>query len=471
MMNSPISSCIIRAIVFLRRAFYRFGVVFAPLIAFACVSPPRSTIDWERAASLSAAAGKMEEGAWTADLAFLVKRLESTHPKPWHSISKQRFLSELHAAYKPAASACELGELRAARLLRALALIGEGHTSAYTQAALSRRLPIHVLRGADAYYVAALKLFSQGGSSASEKNADAAAASLYGAKLVSLNGKTIEEVEARLKPYISAESEGALKIGIAESLVSAGLLLDAGIIEGGATSVECAFTRMNGTRADLVLDFDDGSKKGVWRTVMEETGIQSAESVGRSSEAYWWRVSGQPPVAYFQYNACRRMEERPFAPCAAQFFAEAAEKKAVAMIIDLRNNGGGDSSIFTKEFLPLLLRSPYTAEGKLYVLIGPGTFSSGVFAINELDRYTSALFVGESAGQGLNHYGYTAYFMLPSSGFVVSCSTTFWRLRGGEVSTEFSPDIFVPQDPPAIFAGHDPAFDTAMALATGTEMK
>ena len=98
------------------------------------------------------------------------------------------------------------------------------------------------------------------------------------------------------------------------------------------------------------------------------------------------------------------------------------------------------------------------------MLIGPRVFSSGIFAVSEMRRYTEAVLAGEPTGQGANHYGMTASFMLPNSGLVVQHSTRYWRLDENDTGNAILPDVPLPRDASAMLAGKDPVVEAAIRL-------
>jgi C-terminal processing protease CtpA/Prc len=190
-------------------------------------------------------------------------------------------------------------------------------------------------------------------------------------------------------------------------------------------------------------------------------------------------------------------------------FSTLKRQKIKYLIVDLRNNNGGDSrmgdillsyfntkpyrmtssghllvsSAFKKanlHFLPLYKKIaillipngvlinlkqyeiiPYASEpffdGKVCVLIGKGTFSSANMLANAIKDYNLAYLIGETTAESANDYGDMISFMLPNTQLIgrVPCKK-FTRANGDVNNNEgIFPDLEVIPLPSQQFAGED----------------
>ncbi|WP_406542340.1 S41 family peptidase [Clostridium ljungdahlii] len=108
------------------------------------------------------------------------------------------------------------------------------------------------------------------------------------------------------------------------------------------------------------------------------------------------------------------------------------------LVIDLRNNGGGVSTILN-DFIKKISKSKMNQNGKIYVIIGRKTFSSAVLNVIDLKKNTKAIFVGEPTSGKPNHYGEVKKFKLPNSGLTIKYSTKHFNNYDNDDS-EFIPD-------------------------------
>jgi hypothetical protein len=164
--------------------------------------------------------------------------------------------------------------------------------------------------------------------------------------------------------------------------------------------------------------------------------------------------------------------------------AEMRSRPPCAVIFDLRDNGGGDYTNmwhFTHA-LPKLIRP----GGHIYLLTDPGTFSAAITtaAFTKDAGDGKVTIMGEPVGDRLSFYAEGGRATLPNSRLAISFQTgkhdyahpcRDWRncywvnwFYPVRVKT-LQPDIYVPARFGDWHAGHDPAFEDAVALANNAE--
>src|SRR5262249_54160941 len=122
-------------------------------------------------------------------------------------------------------------------------------------------------------------------------------------------------------------------------------------------------------------------------------------------EYYWYEYLADSKTLYFHYRRCAEMPERPFDRFAMALLRFMNENPVERMVIDLRLNGGGNSFILMPFINALSRRRDVNQTGRLFVLIGRGTFSSAYLNALRLKLTTKAILVGEPTGQKPNSYG------------------------------------------------------------------
>jgi hypothetical protein len=420
---------------------------------------PKGRIDWDRSFEATRSLGSLGAGDWADDMEYLVDALEARHPNPWHAVSRESFVATLDAPYPEGLSPDELAEARGARVAQALASFGEAHTRLVPQAEFDRILPVGLSRGSDGFYVTAI------GGARDDARESAPEDRLLGGRVVSVNGVPAAEAFASLAPFCSAENGLALLDQEAMLFQYRGILAAAGIAERDAASALVEVER-GGERIACPLAFASRSSGKfaalAYEDVFEYSGVEPPLAVGKG-DAYWHVMIPGTDAMLFQYNQCANMKDKSFKDYCAELFEDIGRRAPERLVIDLRNNGGGDSSLFTREFLPRIKASRLNEKGRLYALVGPRVMSSGVFAAVELRTQARAILVGEATGEGSTHYGFTGYFSLPRSGLAIMHSTRLWRLVPGDDSSEMTPDIMVPKDMEAMLAGRDPCLEAALA--------
>lgn len=143
-------------------------------------------------------------------------------------------------------------------------------------------------------------------------------------------------------------------------------------------------------------------------------------------KAYWYEYLKDSKVIYFSYNKCSEMEVKSFKQLSKELMDLINKEDIQKFTIDLRNNGGGNSTILDK-FIEEISKSKLNKEGKLFVIIGRKTFSSAILNAVDLKRNTKATLVGEATSGKPNHYGEVKKFKLPNSKITIRYSTKYFK--------------------------------------------
>ena len=104
--------------------------------------------------------------------------------------------------------------------------------------------------------------------------------------------------------------------------------------------------------------------------------------------------------------------------------------------------------------------------GKLFVIVGRGTFSAAMGLSIDLERHTKAIFVGEPTGSSLNAIGEMNPVTLPYS----KMSGSIASVGGGnsaDTRTWIAPRLYTPLSFEAYRAKRDPALEAIVAYGRG----
>lgn len=172
---------------------------------------------------------------------------------------------------------------------------------------------------------------------------------------------------------------------------------------------------------------------------------------------YWYRLTDNGEVLYFNYQNCAEQTGKPFEDFNNDLWQVIDSQKPKKIIVDLRNNSGGNSGILNP-FLDRLGKSYLNQKSRLYVLIGKSTFSSALMNAVNLKRNFQSVLVGESTSGNVNHYGETRGFQLPNSGVTVGYSTRYWEVWKGYEGA-LKPDVKIEYSIKNFSAGIDEAIE------------
>ncbi|MGD9584825.1 MAG: S41 family peptidase [Lysobacterales bacterium] len=168
-------------------------------------------------------------------------------------------------------------------------------------------------------------------------------------------------------------------------------------------------------------------------------------------------------------------------------FEQLRDSRVPTLIIDIRNNGGGDDDLWIEGIMPYIATRPYRTgssyrvriiegraapgekvgdvrsgeqgtwiqpepenplrfAGRVYVLVGPGTYSSAVLFSNVMQDFGFGTVVGEGGAVRSSQSGGVQSKSLPHTGLIVY-SPRFVLTRPAGAEGWVQPSIAIPDDP------------------------
>nr|HEV7954777.1 hypothetical protein [Candidatus Acidoferrales bacterium] len=153
---------------------------------------------------------------------------------------------------------------------------------------------------------------------------------------------------------------------------------------------------------------------------------------------------------------------RAFADFAKELFTFADAHTIQRTIVDLRFNQGGNSNVIKPLESGLKSRKALSAQGHLFALIGPSTFSSGLLAATDFDNDLHAVLIGEPSGEKPNSYGEIRILTLPNSQIRTTYCTKFFRLMKNGDPAALEPKVLMKPSIADFLSGRDPVMDAAL---------
>jgi hypothetical protein len=279
---------------------------------------------------------------------------------------------------------------------------------------------------------------------------------LVGARLTAVGGVPIAQVLERVAPLVPHDNTTSGILNVVGMY-----LLSAEVLDGLGITPQFDFRLANGasverTPAAVTAGEYSGAFGGLGPPMWPNG---SAYAADRSAQT---RVSlllhGR--VVYVAYNTTR-VNTTAFALRISKL---ASRPKVTRVVVDLRNNRGGDNNTYP----PLIgaLRTLAKKHKHIVVLAGRATFSAAANFLGDLETATRFLLVGEDSGGAPNLYGDVQPLDLPQTGLRVEVATIWWvkSIRGAnDPRVTFRPDVVVPATAKAYFAGRDPALEAALS--------
>lgn len=339
----------------------------------------------------------------TEDIKYFKTELPKRHKNLFHKITKQEFNNRTDALLE---KVDQLNNKQVfTELNKIIASVGDAHTTINYWDGYSYPLQFQMF-GSEVYIV----------------NADTSLEGMMFSKVTKIDGIEIDSIIEKLKTLISHENDSWEMKNITSYLQAPVFMYGLGIIKDETKAV---FTvEKDGKIQEFTVSSLEYGKTADFVNKKTEDVLN-----GYYDKYYDYKYMPDSKALYFQYNVCADMENRKFADFNKEMFQVIEKNKVEKLIIDLRNNSGGNSEIlnpFTKRLKSYIAKNP---KVKVYTLVGRSTFSSGMFAIYRVkEAAPKAISVGEPTGGALDCYGEVKTFNLPNSQLPISYSTKFFEL-------------------------------------------
>ena len=366
---------------------------------------------------------------WREDLRYFSANMQKMHRNLFHSMTREQFESAVKRLDERIPSMADHEIV--VELMRIVALIGDGHTGVRVNQEFKSAYPVRLYLFKDGLFVqAAAPEYREavGGRVVKIGNRDADEA------LKSAGELTWRDNEMGIKaiaPRLLVIPEVLHALRIAETLQQVQLVVEK---DGRQSTFQLKPTaQLMHVVRQSPSDWVDA--RGA---VKEQTPLWL-----RDPENNFWFEHLKGPAAgcaqgcengivYVQFNAVQdrpQAGDKPGETVEAFFnkvFQYVEANKIDKLVLDMRLNGGGNNYLN----LPLtigMIKSRVNKRGNLFVIIGRETFSAAQNTVNELEKYTNAIFVGEPTAANPNHFGDARNVVLPNSKIAIRASTLWWQ--------------------------------------------
>ncbi|MCI0390060.1 MAG: tetratricopeptide repeat protein [Acidobacteria bacterium] len=392
---------------------------------------------------------KLTAERWQADLRLLAEELPRRHKNLFHTMTRAQFDAAVKQLDEKIPSLAD-HEITVG-FMRLMAMVGDSHTRLNGMAARFRagRYPMQLYLFKDGLFV---------------RRIAAEHAEWAGAKVLRVGKLSAEEALSRVREIVPHDNEMGVKdeapfwfvfpevlhaLGIADDLQTVKLVAE---IDGQPKTLELKPVSQPPARW---VDARDAAKTPVplW--------------LKNPGNDYWFEYLPEQKTIYVQFNVVRNKPDETVEAFFNRVFAFVTANPVDKFVLDLRQNGGGNNFLN----LPIVkgvIRSKMDERGKFFAILGRETFSAAQNLVNQLEKYTNVIFVGEPTSGRPNHYGDARPLTLPNSGLVVRASTLWWQdLDPRDDRMWTAPQVAAEMTSADYRANRDPALEAILNYTPG----
>ncbi len=389
---------------------------------------------------LDSASVSRTEG-WRTDVRFLARSLELIHYNFFAKVDPAEFSAyvEVLVAEVPDLSDRQI----LTRLMRLVRFAGDAHTFLF---------PEYVFRSAREGISAT---FYKYGDDLYVQSASAAHADLVGLRVIAIENRDPAAVMDSVGQIVSRDNVMWVDLWAAHLLSFPQILEGLGLASSPA-ELELTVRGESGTVRTITLPVEPGAPDDTWVDVWPDHLLRGRDQQRR----YWFEQVDELDATYFQFNLVFNDPEESLPDFLGRMFAELDERQVDRLIIDLRQNPGGNQFLTQPLLHHLISRPRFHRRGNLYVIIGRTTFSAAMYTAAQLELHVDPVFVGEPTGSKPNFVGETVYIRLPFSGLEPSISNLYWQgSHGADYRSWIGPHLYAPPSIESLRNGVDPALE------------
>lgn len=399
-----------------------------------------------------AAPAELNAQQWREDLQFMAAEMERRHKNLFHTVSRDRFMAAVTDLDRRIPS-LQRNEILVG-MMRIAAMIGDGHSRVEPRKDARFGFPSLPFR---------LYLFEDG---VHIRAAAPEHAGLVGSRIEAIGGVPIGEAIRRVSEISSRENEIGPRLFVPLYLNMPDVLHALGM----SSRRDSAVLRLRKGGRSRTVTVASGDVEPLWPPDTDASFVTPAGWVdARTGPRPLWlqapldyhRLIELPDkrAIYVQLNMVANVAGQSLAQFGQRIRARAAATNPRALILDLRLSQGGNGGL-RNGFVSELIRAE-DEDTRLFVLTWRGTFSASQFILDDLDRLTDAVFIGEPASSRPSSFGDAYRMPLPHSGITVRSAIKWWQ-QGQNMHPWTFIDMATPLTFEAYVEGRDPALEAAL---------
>jgi tetratricopeptide (TPR) repeat protein len=399
-----------------------------------------------------------DEG-WRHDLAYLVeeaRRLHAHPDRPAYSAAFDSAAATLHARIPELSNDRILVEIE-----RLMVRLGDGHTGIFGVGPDTPldfdagSLPVRFHEFSDGLFIV---------------DGVGEARRWVGHQVVGIGPRPARDLLDELPAYVHHDNAMTVKwLGVRYMLPGLAFLHAAGATDDPSRATLILRAR-DGTEHAVTLDGGDHAGAFPARLGPPVTGARGGAPTPRylrdMERNYWIEAIPDHEAVYFQFNQVRDVDGGATIAAFADTLRETLDRSGARhLIIDVRHNNGGNNGLLRPLVRALVWWELGAPDRGIYVIAGRNTFSAAQNFINQVERWTDAVFVGEPSSSRPNFTGESTNLLLPYSRVRGSISSRYWQDSGPLDSRPWiAPRVPARLSSDDYFSNRDPALEALLEV-------
>ncbi len=363
---------------------------------------------------------------WHEDLAFLKRTIVDENSHFFRTTDRQTWENEVQALHDA------IPNLERHEVIVGLAKLIAGFKVGHTQ------MPIHPWRGRPnatlgfQRYAIRPYVFSDGIyiRSGKEKYRDA-----IGGKILKIGDTPIEAAMEAVRPVIPWENEQFFLSAVPSYLTCPEILHAQKVIEK-LGPVQLTYEKDGKVRTIELQPEPAGfvpghrgfaSKGSGWIEVNHDAANPLPLYLKNLDPNYGYEYLPKHKLLYVRHSSVRNEDGESIAAFFQKVETFIDENPVEKVVLDVRLNGGGNNYLNKPVITGLIRSEKINQPGRLFTIIGRRTFSAAQNMVNEIEKYTETIFVGEPTAENVNFWGDTRRYQLPNSGLPMFISWLWWQ--------------------------------------------
>lgn len=395
---------------------------------------------------------------WRDDLRYFAEELPKRHKNAFHFMTREQFenaVKELNADI-PNLNNDQIF----VRFMKLISMVGDGHTSIEEQSLLG--LGIYPIR----YELLQDGLFVQ--------SVSAEYGEIAGGKVVKVGNTPIEKALEKIKEISWGDNRNEQSLKVETSfLFSCPKVLKGLNIADSDEKVSVTVEKdgqLKTVEIKVIKDVMSYMRDGKRTNAYDKSANPIPLYLKNSNNNYWFEYVKENKILYVQFNVTQNKSDESVAAFFKKVFDFAEQNPIDKFVLDVRLNTGGNNQL-NKPLVIGLIKGKFNERGKLFVVIGRRTFSAAQNLVNEIEKYTNAIFVGEPTGSSPNLYGDPVIMTLPNSKMPFRVSALWHQIDPNDRRLFTAPEVFTPLNSADFSNNIDPAFQAIQTFVPGSTFK